>query len=110
MDGCVFCGIVAGTVPGDVVMGDEVFLAIRDVDPKAETHLLVLPREHHENLDTWLAAGGSGDALLAFVRQAAGAVDIDGRYRLVTNVGEAAGQVVPHLHVHLMAGTSLPGF
>lgn len=109
-DACVFCRIASGELPADVVVGDDEFLAFRDVQPRAETHVLVVPRSHHDHLDAWLVAGGSGDRMLAFVRDVAQRVEVAGRYRLVTNVGEDAGQVVRHLHWHVMAGRRLPGF
>lgn len=109
-DACVFCRIASGELPADVVASDDEFLAFRDVQPRAATHVLVIPRAHHDDLDAWVAAGGSGDRMLRFVREVARTADVAGRYRLVTNVGEDAGQVVPHLHWHLMAGARLPGF
>ena len=107
---CVFCRIASGELPSDVVRSDDEFLAFRDVQPRAKTHVLVMPREHHQDLDAWLAAGGSSDRMLAFVAAVAADLDVSGRYRLITNVGESAGQVVPHLHWHVLAGTKLPGF
>lgn len=109
-DSCVFCRIASGELPSDVVRSDDEFLAFRDVQPRAETHVLIVPREHHDHLDAWLASGGSGDRMLAFVRDVARDLGVAGRYRLITNVGEAAGQVVPHLHWHVVAGRALPGF
>lgn len=109
-DSCVFCQIATEQLQSDVVRADEEFLAFRDVQPRAETHVLVVPRAHHDHLDAWIAVGGSSDRMLAFVTSVAADLDISGRYRLITNVGEGAGQVVPHLHWHLVAGKRLPGF
>ena len=109
-DSCVFCRIASGELPSDVVGSDDEFIAFRDVQPRAKTHLLVMPRMHHENLDTWIEAGGSSDRMLTFVRAVAAEEGVAGRYRLITNVGDAAGQVVQHLHWHILAGTKLPGF
>ena len=107
---CVFCQIAREELPSDVVASTEEFLAFRDIQPRAATHVLVVPRAHHDHLDAWVAAGGSSDRMLAFVRQVADELGVDGRYRLITNVGEDAGQVVPHLHWHVVAGPRLPGF
>jgi histidine triad (HIT) family protein len=107
---CVFCRIASGELPSDVVRADDEFLAFRDVQPRAATHVLVVPRAHHDHLDAWLAAGGSSDRMLTFVRDVAADLEVSGRYRLITNVGEGAGQVVPHLHWHVVAGSRLPGF
>lgn len=109
-DACVFCRIASEELPSEVVRSDEEFLAFRDVQPRAATHVLVVPRAHHSDLDAWIASGGSSDRMLAFVRAVAGDLDVSGRYRLVTNVGEEAGQVVDHLHWHVLAGPRLPGF
>lgn len=107
---CVFCSIAAGDAPATFVNESEAFVAFADLHPKADTHVLIVPREHHEDLDAWIAAGGSSDAMLAFVAETARALDVNGRYRLITNVGAGAGQEVFHLHWHLLAGDDLPGF
>lgn len=106
---CVFCNIVRGFAPATVRYQDEEFLAVDDLFPKAATHVLVIPREHHADLDAWVDAGGSSDRMLAFVARAARECGIDGGYRLITNVGSDAGQIIFHLHWHLLAG-ELPAF
>jgi histidine triad (HIT) family protein len=106
---CVFCNIAKGFAPAKVVLEDEEFIAIHDLYPKAETHLLVIPREHHENLDKWVEAGGSSDRMMAFVGRTAEAAGVSGAYRLVTNVGRDAGQLIFHMHWHVLAG-ELPAF
>jgi histidine triad (HIT) family protein len=110
MTDCVFCKIVAGEIPADIVADTDEFIAIRDVQPRAKTHVLVMPRTHVDDLDAWLATGGSSDRMLAFVTGVAVQLDVAGRYRLITNIGEDAGQTVPHLHWHILAGPRLPGF
>ena len=107
---CVFCKIVAGEIPAELVRADEQFLAFHDTEPAADDHVLVIPREHHSDLDAFVTAGGSSRRMLRFVSDTATDAGIDGRYRLITNVGEAAGQAVFHLHWHLLAGTRIPGF
>ncbi|MCW2956669.1 MAG: nickel transporter [Thermoleophilia bacterium] len=107
---CVFCQIATEQLPSEIVRADDEFLAFRDVQPRAATHVLVVPRSHVEQLDEWVANGGSSDRMLAFVRAVAADLGVEGRYRLITNVGEEAGQVVPHLHWHVLAGKKLPGF
>jgi len=110
VDGCVFCRIASGELPSTVVHQDDEFLAFEDVQPRAEHHLLVVPRAHFDNLDAFVSAGGSGERMLQFVGATARTRGLAGRYRLITNVGEDAGQVVPHLHWHVLAGSGLPGF
>lgn len=109
MTDCLFCRIVAGEIPADVVWESERVLAFRDIQPAAPTHVLVIPRAHHAS-----AASLAGDdaGLLAEVFAAAGAVaeqeGIDGSgYRLISNVGPDSGQEVFHLHVHVIGGRNL---
>ena len=110
MTDCVFCRIVATELPADVVAESDEFLAFRDVQPRAKTHVLVVPKAHVDDLDAWLVSGGSSDRMLTFVTGIAAQEGVAGRYRLITNVGEDAGQTVPHLHWHVLAGPRLPGF
>lgn len=105
---CLFCRIVAGEIPATVVAETDRTLAIRDIGPQAPTHVLVLPREHHDD------AGACADAdpeLLAEVLAAAVRVarqeGLAGGYRLVTNTGDDGGQSVHHLHVHVLGGRVL---
>ena len=109
-DDCVFCKIVAGEIPAALVHEDEGHLAFDDMNPHAEHHVLVIPREHHANLDTYIAGGTDPRAMLEFVAATAQKRGIAGGYRLITNVGPAANQTVPHLHWHVLAGAGLPGF
>jgi histidine triad (HIT) family protein len=102
---CLFCRIVAGEIPADVVRETDRALAFRDVAPQAPTHVLVVPREHHADLG---AASDTDPTLVADVLRLA--VDVareeglDGGYRLVANTGDEGGQTVHHLHVHLLGG------
>jgi histidine triad (HIT) family protein len=101
---CVFCNIAKGFAPAEVRLQDEEFIAFDDLFPKASAHVLVIPREHHENLDAWVDAGGSSDRMLAFVGRVARELGIDGDYRLITNVGRDAGQIIFHVHWHVLSG------
>lgn len=103
---CMFCRIVAGEVPADRVHEDDQVIAIRDIAPRAPTHLLLLPRRHVpsalELTDDDGPMLGRLFSAAADLARAHGLAD-DG-YRLVTNVGRWGGQSVAHLHVHLMGG------
>ncbi|MEX2184386.1 MAG: HIT domain-containing protein [Chloroflexota bacterium] len=105
---CLFCRIVAGDVPADRVHEDDQVIAIRDIAPRAPTHLLLLPRRHVpsalELTDDDGPMLGRLFAAAADLARAHGLAD-DG-YRLVTNIGRWGGQSVAHLHVHLMGGRS----
>ena len=106
---CLFCRIVAGEIPADFVHQDDLVLAFRDINPKAPTHILIIPREH---IDSAADLGEDNAAMLG--RMFAVAADLareagiaDRGFRLVTNSGPAAGQSVDHLHFHLMGGRSM---
>lgn len=108
MSECLFCRIVAGEVPATVVAETERTLAFRDVAPQAPTHVLVVPREHHADAAACADADPAllGEVLAAAV-DVARAEGLDGGYRLLTNTGDAAGQTVHHLHVHVLGGRAL---
>ena len=104
---CLFCTLVAD---GDHVHAAAGFVAIRDIAPKAPTHLLVLPERH---IDTFREIGSFPDeeaaAMLRFVAETAKRAGLED-YRVIVNVGRGGGQTVFHLHWHVLGGVSLPGF
>ena len=104
---CVFCKVVAGEIPGDVVAEGELVLAFRDLAPVAPTHVLVVPRRHHR--DVGVLAADQPAALAELVRVASDVARAAGHddYRLVFNTGAAAGQSVFHVHGHVLAGRDL---
>jgi histidine triad (HIT) family protein len=111
---CLFCRMVAGEIPPDVVRETDRTLAFRDINPQAPTHVLVVPREHHATLgaltaaDPALAAELVGAAHAVAVQE--GLVAVDGAepgYRLVANTGPQAGQTVHHVHLHVLGGRGL---
>ena len=105
-ESCLFCGIVAGDVPANVVAEGEEWVAFRDIHPQAPTHLLVVPRRHVSTLDDL----GAGDESLAgaLVGAAASLARaeglVEGGDRVVLNCGAGAGQSVFHIHLHLLGG------
>ena len=106
---CLFCEIAAGRIPSAKVYEDELVYAFRDIAPQAPVHVLIIPKKHIESAQ---ALTGEDDALLghmfACARRIAESegVSMSG-YRLVTNVGDDAGQSVHHLHLHLIGGKRL---
>jgi histidine triad (HIT) family protein len=104
---CLFCKIVAGGVPADVVAESEHSLAFRDVEPTAPTHVLVVPRRHVADLAGLGAV--SVDELADVVALAARVAEQEGvpGYRMVANTGAAAQQSVFHAHVHVIGGRTL---
>ena len=106
---CIFCRIVAGEVPSDIVYQDEDFLAFRDILPKAPTHVLIIPKTHITSAAE-LTAGQQKLAgrLIIIAKNLAEKEGIAKKgYRLVINCGPEGGQVVPHLHLHLIGGRKL---
>ena len=107
MEDCLFCKIIAGQIPGDKVYEDEFVYAFRDIDPQAPTHVLIVPKEHMQDMmdpRAPQAIAHMTEAVQAIVRsenlEQAG-------FRAVLNTGEDGGQSVPHLHMHLLGGRSL---
>lgn len=108
MSDCLFCSIVSGDIPAEVVLRTESVIAFRDIDPKAPTHVLVIPVQH---VSTAAELGTVAPELMGELAAAAGAVaemdGLTGGYRLVFNTGPDAGQTVFHVHGHVLGGRSL---
>jgi histidine triad (HIT) family protein len=104
---CLFCRIVAGDVPAEVVARTDRAVAFRDVAPQAPTHVLVVPRDHHENAAA--LAAQDPEALVAVVELAARVAREEDLpdYRVVFNTGAGAGQSVFHAHLHVLGGRAL---
>ena len=111
MSDCLFCKIVAGESPGDKVYEDDTVIAFKDINPKAEVHLLVIPREHIASLNELTP---EHDALIThmmrLIPQLAKSQGLDAGFRTIINTGKGGGQIIFHLHMHLMGGKDLPGF
>lgn len=107
---CLFCKIVAGEIPADVVASSDTAIAFRDIAPKAPVHVLVAPRTHYPDVAAFAASDPDGLAdVVALADRVAGEL-ADGQYRLIFNTGPKAGQTVFHVHGHVLAGGELPGF
>lgn len=106
---CIFCKIASGEIPVDLVYENEQVVAFHDINPQAPRHLLVIPREHIENVAALTRE--DAEVMMALVLGAnAVATELgfaESGYRLVMNVGEDGGQTVPHLHIHLLGGREL---
>ena len=101
---CLFCKIVSGDIPGEFVHQDDRCVVIRDINPQAPTHVLVIPREHIESLND---AAQRDEGLLGHLLRVGARVMNDlghEDYRTVINTGADAGQSVFHLHVHVLGG------
>jgi histidine triad (HIT) family protein len=103
-ESCLFCKIMAGEIPGDFVHQDEHCVVIRDINPQAPMHVLVIPREHLESLDD---ASQKEEGLLGHLLRVGARVaneESQDSYRTVINTGAGAGQSVFHVHVHVLGG------
>ena len=107
---CIFCKIIAGEIPSPRVYEDADFIAIRDIQPQARTHFLVLPKAHLASLDeAFPAAGGAPVPAISRLLEVATEIArgqglLPGGFRAVINTGVQGGQTVFHLHLHLLAG------
>ena len=106
---CLFCAIVSGGLPAEVVHETETTLAFRDINPQASVHVLVVPKTHHEDVVELAAADPKllADVIAtgAAVGKAEG-IDVSG-FRFVFNTGEHAGRTVFHAHLHVLGGEQL---
>jgi histidine triad (HIT) family protein len=105
---CLFCRIVAGSIPATRVYEDEDLIAFADIHPQAPTHLLIIPKKHIASL----ATAASEDApllgrLLAAASDLARSKGLADGYRVVVNTGDDGGQTVHHLHLHLLGGRQM---
>mgnify|MGYP001581407342 CR=1 FL=1 len=105
----VFCKIINKELPGDIVMEEDNWIAINDIHPNAPVHILIMPREH---IDSIIALKDSDSDLMGKLIIAANKVAEkiglkDKGFRLIINQGEHGGQLVPHLHIHLLGGKRL---
>jgi histidine triad (HIT) family protein len=107
MDDCLFCKIIAGEVPSNKVYEDELCYAFYDIDPQAPTHFLVIPKAHIPSVsavteDNQAVVGHIFTVIAKLTKQ----LGLDS-YRVVSNIGEQAGQSVLHLHFHVLSGRDM---
>lgn len=111
MSNCLFCKIIAGDIPSNKVYEDDLCYAFHDIAPMAPTHFLVIPKAHFasaaEVTEENAAVVGHIYAVIAKLAREMGFAD---GYRVVTNVGELAGQTVHHIHFHVLSGKNLGSF
>jgi histidine triad (HIT) family protein len=109
MSDCIFCKIVAGEIPSDIVFQDDVCLAFKDINPSAPTHILIIPKEHIATLNDLTPDHQSTVGYILLVaKQIAGQLGVDASgYRVVANCNSDGGQAVFHIHFHLLGGRQL---
>jgi len=108
-ENCLFCKIIEGKLPSEIVYEDELTVAFKDIHPQAPIHVLIVPKTHLETLNEASASDKDylGQMLLTAKEIAAGQGLSERGYRLIVNVGRDGGQLVGHLHMHLVGGKPL---
>ena len=107
MEDCLFCKIAAGEIPSNKLYEDDTLLAFYDIDPQAPVHFLVIPKEH---ISSVAAVNAENSAVVAHIFQVIAKVTKElglDSYRVVSNIGEQAGQSVFHLHFHVLGGRDM---
>ena len=109
MNDCIFCKIAAGEIPCKKAWEDGNVLAFHDIHPQAPVHVLIIPKAHVAAGAGEISSGNSALVGKCFevIAKLAGELDLVSGFRVVTNSGPAAGQTVPHLHFHMLAGKDL---
>ena len=109
LDACIFCKIRSGEIPGNVLHSDDTCFVIRDIAPAAPVHLLVMPNEHFTHLEALDGERtGMVGHLVLVARQMAQAEGIaESGYRMVINQKDDGGQLIDHLHLHVLGGQKL---
>lgn len=109
MTDCLFCRIVAGDIPADIIARSDRAIAFRDIEPKAPVHVLVIPAEHYDDVPSVADADPAlAGELLALASEVARLEGVDGSgHRLVANTGHEGGQSVGHAHIHVLGGRPL---
>ncbi len=111
MSDCLFCKIIAGEIPSKKVYEDELCYAFHDISPLAPTHFLVVPKSHFASATEVTEENASlVGHVFTVIAKLAKEMGFAGGFRVVTNCGESAGQTVPHIHFHVLAGKQLSSF
>lgn len=105
---CIFCQIVEGAIPTKKIYEDEQAIAFDDINPQARVHMLVIPKRHVVSLDDTQEADAAllGQLMVVCAKMARKRGLAESGYRVVTNIGQEAGQTVFHLHLHVLGGRS----
>ena len=107
MSDCLFCKIISGEIPSSTVYEDDVCLAFNDIAPQAPTHFLVIPKTH---IGSVAEVNGGNSAVVAHIFEVIAKITKEKNiesYRVVSNIGEQAGQSVHHLHFHVLSGRDM---
>lgn len=103
---CIFCKIIGGKLPADIVYEDDDVLAFKDINPVSKVHILVVPKRHVSSLNELDDSELAGKLMLA-VPRVAQKMGVGDGYRTIINTGRNVGQTVFHLHIHILGGRKL---
>lgn len=103
---CIFCKIADKQIPSKIVTEDTDYIVIRDINPQAPTHVLIMPKEHVRNINECKDPARLG-SLFRVVEQVVAQENLGNGFRVVVNTGEDGGQTVDHLHIHVLGGRAL---
>ncbi len=108
MENCIFCKIVKGEIPSQIVWQNNDFLIFKDIAPKAKEHYLLISKEHYATFEEMSSVQAAKFAeMLRFLPTLKKDLNLEGGYRLIINQGADAGQTVFHLHVHILGGQKM---
>jgi len=110
MSDCIFCKIIKKEMPAELVYEDDILVAFNDINPKANTHILIVPKKHIESVKD--LSDDDRDVVVNIIlraRDIAQEAGLSG-YKFVFNVGRDGGQVIDHLHMHLLSGNGMQRF
>jgi histidine triad (HIT) family protein len=108
MSDCLFCKIIEGKIPAEIVYRDEDVVAFKDINPQAPVHLLVIPVKHIDRLTSPEAADGKVlGAVFSAIQKLAKEMQLENGFRVVANCGPEAGQTVYHIHFHVLGKRTL---
>ncbi|MDR2538977.1 MAG: HIT domain-containing protein [Bifidobacteriaceae bacterium] len=108
MNDCIFCKIIVGDIPSNILYQDELLVAFPDLNPTAKMHILVVPKNHQANVSILAAENPKTLQRLVSVSQNLANQFANGDYRLIFNTGSTVGQSVFHVHAHVVGGETLP--
>ncbi len=110
MDGCIFCKIASKDIPSEHIYEMDDFFVIKDINPQAPVHLLIVSKEHIQSInETESRHRGMLGEMFLQAKALATKFGLENGYKLVINCGPDGGQVVPHLHIHVLGGKKLSG-
>lgn len=108
MSDCLFCKFVSGEIPTEKVFENDDFIVIRDINPQAKNHFLVIPKKHFKYLAEMTAKDSEMlSRIFMTIPKLSDLLELNNGYRLVVNQGDDAGQSVPHLHIHVLSGQKM---